>query len=291
MHGPIAPLAPCTQKTATQIALEQIEYISEVEYVGRVRDFMAASPKDLIQRGMEQMHAVIGPAKERMAADFTDSDLYMTMDIFDLDEWEPLVPLASTQSLLSAPGTSALRLARNLRTILDNYSPEHKTIDDWVFVVLIPIRHRTRLMFERPRRSSKVVLDHRVSWALALSEIAQNHPWVDVPVRAYLAWIDGTGSVERGLGAHTAVLASHTGKRSETPKDYIEMVTEMRWDGPKDANDILCEGAGGEPSPVVCVFAKDCAALWIRIRGRRFGSCKKRKDAGVKKEKRQAWHV
>ena len=120
MHGPIAPLAPCTQKTATQIALEQIEYISEVDYVGRVRDFMAASPKDLLQRGMEQMHAVIGPAKERMAADFTDSDLYMAMDIFDLDEWEPLVPIASTQSLLSAPGTSALRLARNLRTILDN---------------------------------------------------------------------------------------------------------------------------------------------------------------------------
>ena len=151
--------------------MEQIQYISEVDYVGRVRDFMAASPKDLIQRGMEQMHAVIGPAKERMAADFTDSDLYMTMDIFDLDEWEPLVPLASTQSLLSAPGTSALRLARNLRTILDNYSPEHKTIDDWVLVVLIPIRHRTALMCERPQRSSKVVLDHRVSWALAVSEI------------------------------------------------------------------------------------------------------------------------
>ena len=67
MYGPIAPLAPCTQKTATQIALEQIQYISEVDYVGRVRDFMAASPKDLIQRGMEQMHAVVGPAKEASA--------------------------------------------------------------------------------------------------------------------------------------------------------------------------------------------------------------------------------
>ena len=62
------------------------------------------------------------------------------------------------------------------------------------------------------------------------------------------------------------------------------MITNTGWDGPKDATDILFEAASGEPSLVVGQVAKDCAALWIRIRGRRFGSHKKRKDCGVKIE-------
>jgi len=142
------------QKTATQIAMEQIDYIGEVDYKGRVRDFMDVSPKELFARGMRDMQSVVGPAKARMAVEFRESDLYMCMDVFSLDEWVDLLPLAATQSLLSSPGASALRLARNLRSVLDYFSSEYKTISDWVFVVAIAMRHRIRLLSERPVRST-----------------------------------------------------------------------------------------------------------------------------------------
>ena len=74
---------------------------------------------------------------------------------------------------------------------------------------------------------------------MALSDIAEAHPWADIPVRAYLAWIDGTGSVERGLGLHAKVLASHMGTHSQTHKDYNEMITEVRLDGPVEGTDFL----------------------------------------------------
>jgi hypothetical protein len=261
--------------------MEQIEYISEVDYDGRVQDFNAVRPRDLFARGMRDMHACIAATKERMAAEFSEVDLYMCMDVYDLDEWLHLFPLAPSQSLLSTGTIRVLRLQRNLRKIFEYYSTEHRSIDDWALVVAIAMRHRRRLLSERPERSPEHGLDHRISWALSLSEIAQAHPWAEVVVRAYLAWIDGTGSVERGLGTHTAVLASHAGPRSHTSKDAIEMATEVRLDGPAHSTCISYESASG--ALVAGRFVKDCAALWLRIRGRRFGSYKKRKDAGVAK--------
>ena len=50
-----------------------------------------------------------------------------------------------------------------------------------------------------------------------------------------------------------------------------------------DSTDILYEVASGEPSRVAGQFAKEFAALWVQVRGRRFGSYKKRKDVGVVK--------
>ena len=40
------------QKTATQIAMEQIDYISEVDVKWRVHDFMSVPPRDLFARGI-----------------------------------------------------------------------------------------------------------------------------------------------------------------------------------------------------------------------------------------------
>ena len=63
------------------------------------------------------------------------------------------------------------------------------------------------------------------------------------------------------------------------------MILEFRLDGPVDGTCFLREAASGEPRLVAGRFAKDCAALWLKIRGRRFGSYKKRKDAGFAKVK------
>ena len=67
------------------------------------------------------MNQVVAAAQARVAADFTDAkDLYMCLEIFNLDVWLPLLPLASSQSLRGLEG-AALRLARKLRSYLDYF--------------------------------------------------------------------------------------------------------------------------------------------------------------------------
>ena len=92
---------PPRPKTAAQIAMEQMIYIGEVDYLGHIHDFLAVSPKELFARGMREMHEVIKAARARMAAEFVEAELYKSLEIFNPDEWMPLLPLASSQSLLS----------------------------------------------------------------------------------------------------------------------------------------------------------------------------------------------
>ena len=203
-------------KSATAIAMEQIKYMQDFDYAGRIKDFMDVPPHELFKRGMTEMNAIITPAMGRIATDFAESSLYMSLEIFDLDEWVPLLLRFKNQSLLDMNEAHVVKMKISLRIILNHYSRTHfKNIDDWALVVEIAMRHRDDLLDERPQRNTSVGLDHRISWALAVAKIADVYPWADIPVRVYLAWMDGTVSVERGLGLHAQVLASHVGTHSD----------------------------------------------------------------------------
>ena len=100
--------AVAAEKTATQIALEQIDYIAEVDYKGRVKDFMAVPPKDMVQESLRAMTPVVEAAIGRLDVEFCDTDLYMCMEIFDLVVWEPLLALAPLISFLWRRCSSSL---------------------------------------------------------------------------------------------------------------------------------------------------------------------------------------
>ena len=66
----------------------------------------------------------------------------MCMEIFDLAEWEPLIALAPSQSLLTLHGhTAPLRLARKLRAYLHATADEYKTLDEWAVAVSVALGH------------------------------------------------------------------------------------------------------------------------------------------------------
>ena len=271
------------RKTGTQIAMEQIDYIREVDYANRVRDFKAIPPRQLFETGIQKMKQVVDAASARVAADFTDAtDFYMCLEIFNLDVWLPFLTLASSQSIPRSEG-AGLRLARKFRLYLDHFATEYQTLDDWIIVVAIAVRHRNLLLSEQPQRSPEYHLDHRICWALSLAEIEQNHRWASRLVLGYLTWIDGTGSVERGLGIHTGVLACHSGSRArKLGEDAIEMIAEIRLDGLANSAEIQYKDRSGAVH--AGEFALECAALWLATRGRRFGCYKKRCDAGTTRQ-------
>ena len=89
-HGSIARIpshaaggagAAADAKTATRIALAQNEYIAEVDYKGRIQDFMAVPPKQMMQESLRAMTPVIEAAVGRVDVDFCDKDLYMCIEI------------------------------------------------------------------------------------------------------------------------------------------------------------------------------------------------------------------
>ena len=103
----------------------------------------------------------------------------------------------------------------------------------------------------------------------------------------YLACMEGTGQLERGFSVYAAALDAHSGQRTRTDNapDHVEIMTEVCLDGPEDGSGMFDRNIFGyyKPTP----FAKECAEMWIRLRGRRFGSYAKRKDAGTKRQPRR----
>ena len=277
-------------KTATQIALEQINYIAEVDYKGRVQDFMAVPPKQMMQESLRAMTPVVEASIARLDVEFCDEDLYMCFEIFDLVVWEPLLALATTQSLLTLDGNaSALRLGRKLRSYFDATADEYKTLDDWAVAVSVAHGHLRRLRLASPQISPRTTIDNRIGWALAIADIAGRLPWAAKPVRFYLACLEGSVDVERLFSSHTALLQAHSGKRCVPHDlahvDLVEVATEVLLDGPSDDTDLFLKTADGHYKPMP--FALECGELWITLRGRRFGCYKKRKDAGTTRKLRR----
>ena len=105
----------------------------------------------------------------------------------------------------------------------------------------------------------------------------------------YLAFLEGSGDVERAFSFHTALLKAHSGKRCVPEAlvhvDNLEVATEIIMDGPSDETDLFVLTPAGHYKPTP--LALECAELWITLRGRRFGCYKKRKDAGTTRRLRR----
>ena len=257
-------------KTATQIALEQIDYIADVDYKGRVQDFMAVPPKQMMQESLRAMTPVVEASIARLDVEFYDEDLYMCFELFDLVVWEPLLALAQTQSLLAHGGsTTALRLARKLRSYLDKTADEYKTLDDWVVPVSVAHGHLRRLRLASPQINPETTIDNRIGWALAMPDIAERLPWAAKPVRFYVACLEASVDVERAFSSHTALLKAHTGKRCAPDDlsyvDTIEVASEILMDGPSDDTDLFVKTVEGHYKPTP--LALECAELWIQLKG------------------------
>ena len=277
-------------KTATHIALEQIDYIAEVDYHGRVQDFMAVPPKQMLEESLRAMKPAVEASIARLEVEFCDKDLYMCFEIFDLVVWEPLLALATTQSLLTLDGNaSALRLGRKLRSYFDATADEYKTLDDWAVAVSVAHGHLRRLRLASPQISPRTTIDNRIGWALAIADIAGSLPWAAKPVRFYLACLEGSVDVERLFSSHTALLQAHSGKRCVphdlSHVDLVEVATEILVDGPSADTDLFLKTADGHYKPMP--LALECGESWLRLRGRRFGCYKKRKDAGTTRKLRR----
>ena len=138
---------------------------------------------------------------------------------------------------------------------------------------------------EKDRRKAGTYVDNRVLWARTLettflnkvSSFGRMHVLSGLVV-IYLAAMDGTGDVERNLGALLRVLEAHAGPLSEDG-EVASALTEILLDGPDDETSLgnrpeVGEGVQGVRDVEMLLQAteltREFARHWLDLHGRRF---------------------
>ena len=133
--------------------------------------------------------------------------------------------------------------------------------------------------------------DNRAAWVRALY-VARGTDAAEtlkplLPVLSLLFCLQiGTGSVERGLGAHSKFRKAHGGGVGGEVS-WAEVCFEIWADGPKAELDLAVPAEPRDSCPaesriLLTDFSRRCATLWLAKHGRRFSCYKERKDKGVR---------
>ena len=247
-------------KTVTQIIFEQLEDMIYIRYGDKSKAFYKPSSKDECAAALADMGSIAQDAIARIEADF--EGLYMDLVAFNIQAWRTHQNEKLARLMLAARHLCTafqipfsrdqwVRVIKHVRTIRNERLPDHK--------------------------------DNRVLWAAALAASQGTDMEADMEVfrvliSFFVAWTDGTGSVERFLGAHAAFLQAHVGGEAN---DAGEICLEIAKEGPSTEGEIF-ENVEGVLR--FTEFSRSCARLWRTHHGRRFASYRERKDKGVKKE-------
>ena len=251
------------EKTITQIICEQLKEAIHVRYGDKSKRIYGPSTKDECAAALADMGGVVEDAVARVEADF--AGLYMDLRALNVSAW--------VRSQDNPEEQARLRMAaRHLCTAFQiPYCSERW---DRVCQFIMRVRARTRHK------------DNRVLWAAALAFSQGKDEEADVAtlrplIAFFVAWTDGTGTVERFLGAHASFLNAHVGG-DDVVNDAAETCLEIAREGPSTEAEMF-ETING-----VLRFtesSRSCARIWRTLHGRRFGCYKERKNIGIQQTK------
>ncbi len=217
-------------KTLTQVAFEQCAEMRTFHYNNRVKVLWSRTAKEEVESSMAAMRSLTRDTAERLQADFSNHDLYLHLGVFDLRAWSDA--LAATQGLppeapLPPALLNLLRLSRRCHEALG--LPYNAALMRAAVQKAVALRRR---LTASPGRSP----DNRAVWRRFVDEARFGAPELDQLrplILFYLSAIDGTGSVERGLGRHRFMLAAHVGAAEKAGVSLTEACLEVFVEGPQ----------------------------------------------------------
>ena len=303
------------RKTLTQIAFEQVQSEYTVRYGDHEHTLWKSNGVKFIDECKAQLHSLgeaVDDLKERLDSEFTRDDLQSAFVAFDLDAWHR----ARTRSNSLAVQTSMLddrtltlnELGAAFKKVFKALHPgfgkgeeeggadeQAEVQQQWASLVRKALLERSRLRTMPRRAPSERVrtaawntedpdpMDNRIVWRALLDD--GNVPERFQPVvRAYLACLYSTGSVERGLGRDKAVVVEpHVGSSRPSPEidEENSKCLELHREGPRREEDLFVRHDDEFDILLLNDFSRACASLWLETRGRRFGATTKaREDKG-----------
>ncbi len=263
--------------------MEQIEETMEVTYDGKVKTLWnrRLSHKECAG-SLQAMQNVVQDTLDRLTVEWGSQDLYMAFEAMDLRAWRALTRSPEQLSLEQQATLLDLRMktkrllrACGLQTSFPGWLEAVDAVQDmWTD----ELREKT---------------DNRILWAKSLTAPVASQELQDLLhslrplIFFYLAFMDGTGDVERLLGRHSGFLAVHRGE-----SDIAEACLEVAvWSdtiaaASQESDEAMLFKKTEDGTLQFTDFSRRCAALWISLHGRRFTCYKIRKDKGCQRATR-----
>ena len=249
--------------TLTSVVCDQLDALVEYRYGEHSHVLYRRCDRHKVEESLRSLAHVVRDCLDRMRTDFANQDLYMCFGAMDIRSWQGLSKRKTEAGILK---DKARRLCKALGAAY--------TWDTW--------RQALRFVDVLKRgRADRATMDNRVLWISALRAPPLHHgdthpllPFTKV-VEVYVALTDGTGSVERSLGAHACFLDHHQGSADTV---MSEVCLEICRDGPAQEQDLFTTVDGGQLW--LNGFSRRCAELWRIHFGRRFACYKERSDKG-----------
>ena len=252
-------------KMLTHVVFDELREVNELRYSDKVHVLFRATDKDACLSSIKRIGEVVQDCLARVRADFAPSDLYLALEVMDMKQWH-IGAEAKRASLFM----KARRLCESLAITY--------TQEKWKAAILFVEK-------ERRRRSDRELVDNRLVWAdaFAASQRQNPSPLADFEqlVAFYVALTDGTGNIERYLGAHASFLKHHEGQVSDE-SDMCEVCLEIAKEGPQAEEALFTKDKQHPGVLLLTDFSRRCAVLWRSLHGRRFACYKQRKDTGTK---------
>ena len=305
------------RKTLTQIAFEQVQS----EYTVRSGDhehtlWRSSGGVQFIDECKAQLNSLghaVDDLKDRLDAEFTHDDLQSAFVAFDLHAWHRAWKRREKRdvktSMLDDRTLTLKELGAAFKKVFKALHPgfgegeeeegakEQAEVlqQQWGTLVKEALLERRRMRTMPRRAPSERVrtaawntedpdpMDNRIVWRVLLDDGTVPERFQPV-VRAYLACLYSTGSVERGLGRDKlAVVEPHVGSSRPSPEIEEEnsKCLELHREGPRREEDLFVRRDDEFDILLLNDFSRACASLWLETRGRRFGAnSKARKDKG-----------
>ena len=201
------------EKTITQIIFEQLDETIDIRYGNERKRIYKSSSRGDCTSALADMGSIVEDAIARVEVDF--QGLYMDLMALNVDAWRRAIAKPENRARL-------IMAARHLCT---------------AFKLPFVAGQWTRMIHHlyRTQRSTRHT-DSRVIWAVALAtsqgtDMAADMEALRPLITFFVAWTDGTGSVERFLGAHASFLQAHCGG-DDMASGAAETCLEVAKEGP-----------------------------------------------------------
>ena len=280
---PAASRGHAVPKTLTQIGREQFEEVMEVTYNGKVKKLWNRMSKRECEESLQAMGSVVQNTLDRLSVECRNQDLYMAFEAMDVREWHELLdrPQPENVPLSEAGQMRILDMKRKAKRLLDACGIDMSGPE---FLMAV----RAVQAVSRADNSLREERDNRILWARALTAPASSQEHEDALSRLrplivfYIAYMDGTGDVERLLGRHASFLHVHHAS-SEIAEACLEVSSCADSEGLGETWLFQKDGSVLQLTDV----SRRCAQLWVSMHGRRFGCYKIRKDKNCQREPRK----
>jgi hypothetical protein len=260
-QGPCDPLLD-GKKTITQVIYEQLEEMVEIRYGNSLKVLWNQVSKNECAESLREIGQIVEDTLQRLHVDFGDNDLYMAFEAMHVCAWR------------GASAAKVILLRQKTRRLHEALGLPY-SFESWREV----LRQVERVRILKGEDASTV--DNRVLWVAALDNATKGKGLAAAELRSlrplvtfYVAITDGTGNVERMLGAHKTFLDAHVGGPDS---EMSEVCLEIAREGPRTEADV-CDKNGH--TVVLTDWSRRCAQIWRGLYGRRFACYKVRKDKG-----------